>query len=230
RHLPNHPSYRGLLRNHYLTLTNVLLELGEHEKAAQAADELIQAFPQRWQEPHFAMNILVSCVALAEKDDQLSDAQRQAKVGDYIDRIQTLLRDVARLGADDPAASRALARFLALCTLPSVGDPERAIALAKQTLQQSLKDSASWTTLGTALYRAGTGKAALTSLEKAVDLRSSGEALDWFFLAMAHGRLGDKDKATQYYERAIHWMEEHPADSKDLRRIRVEAVTLLRRG
>ena len=54
--------------------------------------------------------------------------------------------------------------------------------------------------MGIAHYRAGDWQAAVAALEKASARR--GHAADWLFLAMAHWRLGDKDKARQWYNRA----------------------------
>ena len=36
-----------------------------------------------------------------------------------------------------------------------------------------------------------------------MELHAPGSAFDWFFLAMAHWRLGDKDKARKWYSQAI---------------------------
>src|SRR5262249_17527591 len=49
-------------------------------------------------------------------------------------------------------------------------------------------------TLGVAHYRNGDDKAAVAELERTMSLRAGGNSFDWFFLAMAHWRLGDRDK------------------------------------
>ena len=62
-----------------------------------------------------------------------------------------------------------------------------------------------------------------------MELRKGGNGSDWFVLAMAHWQLGDKDKAAQWYERAVGWMEKTRADGRILRHVRAEAAALLGR-
>jgi serine/threonine protein kinase/uncharacterized protein HemY len=225
-----HPAYRKFIQDHYKLLADTLLALGEHRDAAQAVNEALRARSGSWQESYRAADVLLSCVALAEKDIALGPKERQAAAQEYANRILTLLREGEQHSAGDPAAQKHLARFLALCPLPHIGDPDRAVVLAKQALERSLEDGDSWTTLGVALYRGGKWDKALFALERAVAVRGGGDPLDWFFLAMTHGRLGDKDKAAQWYERATGWMEKNQPDRKDLQRSRAEAAALLGRG
>jgi serine/threonine protein kinase/Flp pilus assembly protein TadD len=229
KRLPNHPPNRRLLRQHHLLLADALLGLGEHAEAARVAAELVRAFPNGWAEAHGAADVLASCVPLAAKDERLSPAERKAKGQEYTDQIQRLLRQLARQGKEGPAAKAALARFLALCPLPQVGDPPRAIALAKQALQRSIHHRHSWTTVGIGCYRAGTWQQAVTALEIARK-GPSDDGLGGFFLAMAHWRLGNKDKAARCYEQAADWMEKHRPDSRPLRQVRAEAAALLGRS
>ena len=37
-------------------------------------------------------------------------------------------------------------------------------------------------------------------------MQAGGSSFDWFFLAMAHWRLGDKDEARMWFDRAVEWM------------------------
>jgi hypothetical protein len=46
---------------------------------------------------------------------------------------------------------------------------------------------------------------------------------------MAQARLGERDKAARWYEKAAGWMEKNRVDSKDFRRIRAEAAAALGR-
>ena len=86
--------------------------------------------------------------------------------------------------------------------------------------------------LGWAHYRAGDWKASVEALEKSCGLWSQddpkgGDAYQWFFLAMAHCRLGEKDKARGWYDRAIEWTDKYRQKNEDLRRFRAEAAELL---
>ena len=77
-------------------------------------------------------------------------------------------------------------------------------------------------------YRAGDWKAALEALEKSMKLRNGGDRSDWFFLAMSHEKLGDKEKARQWYDRATLGMEKNSSTNEEINRFRAEAAELLR--
>src|SRR5262249_14075756 len=81
-------------------------------------------------------------------------------------------------------------------------------------------------TLGVAHYRAGDWKAAIAALEKSMELRKGGDSNDWFFLAMAHWQLGEKDKAREWYHRAVQWMEKNQPTDAYLGRSGAEAGEL----
>ena len=61
-----------------------------------------------------------------------------------------------------------------------------------------------------------------------MELRMGGDSADWFFLAMAHWQLGEKDKARQWYDRAVEWMDKNEPMNEELRRFRNEAEELIR--
>ena len=67
----------------------------------------------------------------------------------------------------------------------------------------------------------------MAALEKAMELRKGGDSFDWFFLAMAHWQLGDKEQARKHYDRAGQWMEKNRLQDKGLRRFHAEAAALL---
>jgi Tfp pilus assembly protein PilF len=60
-----------------------------------------------------------------------------------------------------------------------------------------------------------------------MELRRGGDSHDWFYLAMAHWQLGEKDKAREWYDRAVQWMDNNQPTNEELRRFRVEAAELL---
>src|SRR5205807_5020677 len=100
------------------------------------------------------------------------------------------------------------ARFQADCPDDQLRDIEKAIANAEKAVALAPQAPASWNALGLACYRAGRCKEAVNALEKAMSLRSGGNSFDWFVLAMAHARLGDKTQARTWYDRAVAWMED----------------------
>jgi tetratricopeptide (TPR) repeat protein len=89
------------------------------------------------------------------------------------------------------------------------------------------KNGGSWNTLGAAHYSAGDWKAAVKALEKSMELRKGGDAFDWFFLAMAHRKLGYDKQAREWYDRAVSWAEKNQPDNAELRRFHAEARDLL---
>ena len=89
-------------------------------------------------------------------------------------------------------------------------------------------DGNNWNTLGVAQYRAGDWKAAITALDKSMELRKGGDSFDWFFLAMAHYQLGDKKEAGKWYDQALEWEEKNQPKNEELVRFRAEAKDLLK--
>jgi uncharacterized protein HemY len=124
-------------------------------------------------------------------------------------------------------ANNELAWFLATTSEPRLRDAALAIRLAKQAVKAGPKSANYRNTLGVALYRNGDYKAAATELETAVSLRGGGDSDDWFFLAMAHRHLGERDKAQSFFDRAVQWMDKYKPHDDQLRRFRTEAEALL---
>jgi uncharacterized protein HemY len=104
---------------------------------------------------------------------------------------------------------------------------DEAIDLAKKAVKATPTAGNYWVTLGIAHYRAGQWRAALTALREAIKLRNGGNSYDWFFLAMVHWRLGDKEQGRKWYEQAVQWMEKNAPHSGELKRNRAEAGELL---
>jgi len=84
-----------------------------------------------------------------------------------------------------------------------------------------------WNTLGVAHYRAGEFQSTLIALSRSVELRSGGDAADFFFLAMAYERLGDRKQARIWFDKAVQWMDKRsPQGERDIR-YRAEAKDIL---
>jgi tetratricopeptide (TPR) repeat protein len=125
-----------------------------------------------------------------------------------------------------PTFARDLALLLGDCPDPSCRDVKRAVGLAQQAVDRAPQDATCWATLGVLRYRVGEWPAALRALRRSGEL-GFGDRRVWFFRAMAHGRLGEKDQARQCYDRACAGMgKDGPADQR-LRALRAEAAALL---
>jgi eukaryotic-like serine/threonine-protein kinase len=145
-------------------------------------------------------------------------------------RTEEAVKDLSKLvvlSPTDPTIQNNLAWMLATCTDMKLRDPSRAIELAKQAVELVPNRGVFWNTLGAAHYRAGDPKAAIDALTKSMELRSGGDGNDWFFLAMAHCQLGEKDEARKWYDRAVPWMEKNQPKNEELIRFRAEAAAVL---
>jgi Flp pilus assembly protein TadD len=136
-------------------------------------------------------------------------------------------RKALAVDPEDPEVNNTLAWFLATCAEPRLRDPSLAVRLATKAVAARPKSASYMKTLGVAHYRNGDGKAAIAELEKAMTLRDGGDSFDWFFLSMAHWRLGNHDKARTWFDRAVQWMDKHKPRDEELRRFRTEAEAKL---
>ena len=59
------------------------------------------------------------------------------------------------------------------------------------------------------------------------DNPKGGDAGQWFFLAMAHWKLGEKEKARELYDQAAQWMDKNQPKNEEFRRFRAEAEELM---
>ena len=117
--------------------------------------------------------------------------------------------------------------FLANCPNTAFRNPARARQLAQAAVDRHPEQSHHWRTLGAAHYRAGDWKAALSALKTCMKLRREGDGVAWFFAAMAHWKLADKEQARQWFDQAVAWMEKEQPQNDELRRYRTEAEILL---
>jgi len=144
-----------------------------------------------------------------------------------LDEAITEFREAVRLKKDYAPAHNNLATLLADCPDAKLRDTARAVQHAQRAVEIVPAEGKLWNTLGVAHYRNGDAKVAVAALSKSVELCKGGDANDFFFLAMAHWRLGHKDQARTWYDRAVQWMDNHNPKDDDLRRYRAEAATLL---
>jgi tetratricopeptide (TPR) repeat protein len=121
--------------------------------------------------------------------------------------------------------------------LTAAGRSEQAEAAYRQALEHAKKSvelvpqqHRYWKSLGAAQYRVGDWRAVIHSMQRCLELRPSGSSICWFFLAMAHWRLGEEEQARQSYQQAIDWMEKNMLQDQELRGARAEAEELLKIG
>ena len=90
------------------------------------------------------------------------------------------------------------------------GDPAFALELARLAAGWQPDRSDLQLTLGVASYRTGKFPEAAAALRKSIDLKKSGDAADWFFLAAARSQNGEIGDARRCFNRAIAWMKANP--------------------
>ena len=134
---------------------------------------------------------------------------------------------------DNAGVHNELAWFLANCPEVKLRNPEQAVKAAKEAVHLAPNSGGYWNTLGVAHYRAGDWKAALTALDRSLELRP-GDAFDFFFLAMVHRKLGHRNEARMHYDQALQLLEKDKAAMEknrplleDLHRFRREAEDIL---
>jgi tetratricopeptide (TPR) repeat protein len=232
---PRHPTYRRYLNNHYVSLIPLLLRLGEHATAAATVEQWVELVPENYPDDLWACNHLMRWSNLVGKDSALSPDQREAAREPYSLRARKLLRESAGRHANDHRALTDIARTLANSVDARIFDPVEAIELARKATTLAPSEGATWNTLGVAYYRAGEWKLAIQAMKESMPRRAGGgDSSEWFVLAMAHWRLGEKDEARQWYDRGVQCLEKYKdrleGDKNrlvELRCFRAEAEELL---
>jgi tetratricopeptide (TPR) repeat protein len=99
---PRNASYQHALITNRSTFARVAVELGDHAAAAEAAEELARAAPDKPKEIYDAVCILARCVSLAELDTQASTRLNTELPRLYADRAMALLRTAVERGFNNP--------------------------------------------------------------------------------------------------------------------------------
>jgi tetratricopeptide (TPR) repeat protein len=140
-----------------------------------------------------------------------------------------------RLEVDANPASAHACNCLAWAYLTApeaLRDVETALPLAKRAVRLASGNAAYRTTLGVAYYRAGRYREAVEVLRPNLARQEDSDlAHDLHFLAMSHHRLGEAERARDYYDLAVRWARAQPllkaAHLEELAAFRAEAEQLL---
>jgi tetratricopeptide (TPR) repeat protein len=101
---------------------------------------------------------------------------------------------------NEPHTGERIVCFLSDCASNRFRDPPRAVQIAERLLTET--NGPMWLYLGLARYRAGDFQGAEVALDKAIDLRSGGDALDWLLLAVVQHKSGRHDEAADSFAKA----------------------------
>jgi serine/threonine protein kinase/WD40 repeat protein/tetratricopeptide (TPR) repeat protein len=110
---------------------------------------------------------------------------------------------------------------------------DKALKLSLRSVNLVPGQQLSLNTRGVVLYRAGQYTEAISVLEKSLEAGKGQLAgFDLFFLASAHHRLGHRELARRYFDRAVEWVRRQSSLPegyiKELQAFRAEAELLLR--
>jgi tetratricopeptide (TPR) repeat protein len=117
-----------------------------------------------------------------------------------------------------------LAWLEATCPETGYRDPEEAVRHARRAVELRPDDRNIWNTLGVAYYRTGAWKEANDALARSMQLNNGGDSFDWFFLALVELKLGHREKALEWYDRAVEWFRGFQPEDRELYRFQVEAA------
>ena len=135
-------------------------------------------------------------------------------------------RSAIEANPTDSSLHNQLAWFLVTCPYAPLRDPVEGVKQVQKADELTPGNATICNTLGVAQYRAENWKEAVAAFEKSVQL-CGGDSYNWFFLAMAHWQLGEKETARQDFARAVQWMDSNLPNGKELARFRAEAARLL---
>jgi tetratricopeptide (TPR) repeat protein len=130
------------------------------------------------------------------------------QASDWFQKAITISRKTLSLKPQCGWANNNLAWYLVSCPDLRLRNPAEAVQLAHKAVELAPTNGSFWNTLGVALCRAGDPKAAVVALAKSTELRGE-NACDSLFQALAHWQLGEKEKARQWYHRAVEWRGKH---------------------
>jgi serine/threonine protein kinase/tetratricopeptide (TPR) repeat protein len=101
----------------------------------------------------------------------------------------------------------------------AVADFRPLVRLDEQVLERDPRNWYFLTTLGGARYRIGQFQESIATVEAACRVHGNdGNAHNWFFLALAHHRLGHREEARRWLDKAVQWLEQATAGKiKDTR-------------
>jgi WD40 repeat protein/tetratricopeptide (TPR) repeat protein len=165
-----------------------LIRLGRHREALADLDILIPKAPR-----DHALYQLRGTIREALGDSEQARGDRE-KANSLLPKDPMPLNNRAWILATGPFDQR---------------DPEQAVALARRAVALAPGQQMSLNTLGVALYRAGQYAEAVSVLEQSLAAgKGEFDALDLFFLAMAHHRLCHTTQARACFDRAVRWWSE----------------------
>lgn len=144
------------------------------------------------------------------------------------DEAMKLREELLALNPDDPNALNGMAWRLATTPDEDGAYPRaaQAVTWARRANELAPNNGGLLNTLGVALYRDEQWQAASDAFQKSIKHGADGPH-NWLFIAMSHWQLDQKEKAREWYDKSVAWMDNKKPDDKELIRFRAEAEELL---
>jgi len=186
--------------------------------------------------PHNYVRLTKEEAELRDFQIALSTAHQAARMERYMTAEETYIQLMSTLDlvpqkswppgylATSAEALNGLAWLQSTCAEPSHRDPARAVLHAQRAVEIQPNAGNYWNTLGVAYYRAGEWKQSKEALSRSIELRNEGDSFDWFFMALVELKLGHREPALEWYQRAVEWFHHSLPNDRELYRFHVEAA------
>jgi tetratricopeptide (TPR) repeat protein len=216
---PHHPLTLRSMFNLALTYA----KLGRQDEALKLREAVLPLMQAKVGTDHGLT--LVGMAALADSYAMAGQESEALKL-----LGEALVIAQAKLGSAHPdtlSYMTRLARMLAACQDSTHRIPGQVVELAKLIAGAKPEDHEVWNALGILLYHASHWNDAVAALHQSMKMRKGGDALDWLFMAMAQGQLGNKAEARRWYDKSVRVLEKMRPTQEGLRRILNEAAGML---
>ena len=223
---PHNPICQEFMSNHVANLVETWLHRGDDQRAEQAITAMAGS-PGAFGPGLRSAILALGHVAQQVRADASRPPERREQLARCCLKAAKKLFDAGIANAQDAEGYHRWAWFLVSCPQVELRDPGRALEMAEKAVQGAPNVGRYRQTLGAAHYRAGNWQEALNALHEANQLQPATNWATWFLLAMTYWQLGEKETARMWYEKAVHWQNRHPRQSRELRRLVAEAAELL---
>jgi serine/threonine protein kinase/WD40 repeat protein/tetratricopeptide (TPR) repeat protein len=157
----------------------------------------------------------------------------RGKIHQRVGEAEKAIADYTRVLELLPGSSQAiliLADLLVDTPNDELRNTASTLALAQRGVDLEPANAWAWSVLGRAYYRTGDWRLSIEAFEKSSVLDPPTErvqASTWFYRAMAHAQLGDKQEAIECFANAVQLAEQRPPSYQGLAPIEVEARLVL---
>jgi tetratricopeptide (TPR) repeat protein len=137
--------------------------------------------------------------------------------------------DVARFRSLIPEAHHKLSWQLTTTADPKLRDPVKALEHARKAVALEPKNGHWRNTLAVAYYRNGNWPEAIAELKQSTRFRPFHglHETGYFYLAMAHWHLDEKEQARAWYDKGVAWLNKRARKGPAFGPLRAEAAELL---